>query len=67
MTPRPTLRLVFLAAALTCLLGACGDDKKGACVPRASPLACGDDFTSGQCDTVNGDFYPGKTCAEIGH
>lgn len=57
----------WLVLGLSLLLPACGDDTKGACIPRASPQACGDDYTSGQCDLLNGDFYPGKTCKDLGH
>jgi len=66
MTSRPGWCALLLGAAFF-LLPACGHDEKGACVPRAAPDACGDDYTSGQCDVMNGDFHPGKKCSDIGH
>lgn len=45
----------------------CGDGgDKGACVPKAAPYSCGDDFTAGECDLMNGTFYSGKSCSAIG-
>jgi hypothetical protein len=64
MNARSTRRLV-LAAALTLVLAACGSEK-GACVPRANPMACGENYTEGECNLINGDHYPGKSCADIG-
>jgi hypothetical protein len=57
-----------LAVLTTILITACGDGgEKGACIPRANPFACGNDFTAGQCDMMNGKFYPGQTCADLGY
>ena len=61
-----SLRWAFAVACLALLFAGCGDDEKGACIPRASPQSCGDDYTSGECDLMNGDFYPNKTCEELG-
>jgi len=57
---------LFAVVLLAVAASACGDDTKGACIPRASPQSCGDDYTSGECDLMNGDFYPNKTCEELG-
>lgn len=57
---------LFLAL---CLLVACGGDPpKGACVRGSGVTAsCGDDFTAGQCELVNGDtFHEGRTCRDLG-
>lgn len=46
---------------------ACDTDSndKGACV-RSSPLGCADGFTKGECDIINGTFYKGKSCDDLG-
>jgi hypothetical protein len=59
------LLLLILLAAI--ILSSCSGDKKGSCVVgHGITASCGDDFTSGQCSILNGRFYEGTTCSDLG-
>ncbi len=54
---------------ISCFLFGCGSDSdsKGACVRGSGITAgCGDDFTKGECDMINGDFHKGDSCEDLG-
>lgn len=54
----------FLFFTGTLFVCGCSDsDDNGAC---EISTGCGDDFTAGECNIMNGDFYEGLTCDEIG-
>jgi hypothetical protein len=58
----------ILVVVTTAIMAGCGGgDDDGACL-RGSGItqSCGDDFTSGQCDIVNGRFSEGNSCADLG-
>ncbi|MCW5635371.1 MAG: hypothetical protein KIT17_18685 [Rubrivivax sp.] len=62
--------LLAAPAAVALTLGACGGDPPtGACVSGSGRTAsCGDDFTHGQCNLINGDrWYEGRTCSDLGY
>jgi hypothetical protein len=68
MIKRLWLTLALLASSAL-ILSCGGSDPKGACVSGSGIGShCGDDFTAGQCDMVNGDhWYEGKTCKDLGY
>ncbi len=53
------LPILFLAIALAGC-GSGGGGSKGTCRTAGG---CGDDFTHGQCQLLNGSFSKGKSCA----
>ena len=64
-------RIIYLLPIFIFIVGlviiGCGvnDDDNGACVwPGTS---CIDNKTSGQCHLIDGSFYKGKTCAQLGY
>ncbi len=58
---------VCIGILLAVLFTACSKQSEGACV-RWSGISssCGDGFTSGKCDMMNGKFYEGKSCSDLG-
>lgn len=67
---RTALARILSLVAMMIALGSCGgggDNDKGACV-RGTGISstCGDDFTAGQCDLVNGTFHGNKSCSDLG-
>jgi hypothetical protein len=60
------LLLILFGLFFIVPLNACdvGDNPEGACVNIAG--GCGDDFTSAQCDAVNGAFHEDTTCDQLG-
>lgn len=63
---RRSLFLVLMVTAVLAILtlNSCAKEK-GACIPRALPQNCADDFTSGECDSINGNFYEGMKCSDL--
>ena len=59
------LCVILMIASLSACLG--DNNKKGACVPRANPLGCADNYTKEKCDMLNGRFYEGKSCSDLGY
>lgn len=49
------------------MCGCSGSDEKGACVRETgvSP-GCTNGVTSGECSMVNGTFYEGDSCSDLG-
>jgi len=63
-----SIAVACLAPLLIVLLGGCGDDEKGACTWGSGISGrCWDDFTSGQCNTMNGTLHLDATCADYGY
>jgi hypothetical protein len=60
---RLTLAFLLVAAMAT----SCEEAEKGACVPKASPMNCGDDMSYHECRVVNGTFYAKLTCRGLGY
>lgn len=60
--------LILIAIGFVPGLSACSSPRKGACVRGSGPTAtCGDDFTSAQCNLVNGNaFHEGQSCQDLG-
>ncbi len=68
--------LVIAVSLSSLLLIACGSGsgggggggEKGACElsPTASVRRCSEDATSAICNDLQGEFHPGKSCADIG-
>ena len=60
------LKILSLFIAFAFFITACGSGggTKGACIPKANPYGCGNDFTSGECKLINGTFYPGKLVSD---
>jgi hypothetical protein len=58
------LLLLLLAFSLFSSCSLFGPQPHGACVFLAG---CGDDYTEGKCSMMNGHFYEGKTCADLGY
>ena len=64
-------RLIYLFPVFVFILSlsinGCEDDNKGACVTGSGiGRRCGDNYTHGQCELINGTLYLGQTCAELG-
>lgn len=61
--------LIIIGLMISCFSLGCDNSSndKGACVRGSGITAgCGDDFTKGECDMINGDFEKGATCEELG-
>lgn len=57
-----------LIAAIAACLSGCGDDEKGACTWGSGFSGkCWDDFTAGQCNSMNGALHVGKKCSDFGY
>lgn len=58
-----TFAVALSALSLAATLAGCGSDGGGSKGTCRTAGGCGDDFTRGQCDLLNGTFGKGKSCA----